>query len=331
MYIIISLFFPLIIISKDLSDLQQKAINASYSERIKIPAGEFTLGMDVPKEDEGNWGKIFYLHPARKIYLDDFYIDKYEVTYERYMFCVQAKICEKPNIKRVYYKELYNKEKHTPITYINWFNARKFCKWIGGDLPTTAQWEKAARGQTRNKFIWGNNKIEDRSFNDAPIFTNFFDKKAEILRTKYQISDIGPAPINILVELYPLDKSPYGVIGMGGNVSEWVRDVYFDYTKNLPYKNPELSNHTFLVKERNLMPHLHDPTLITELQRQGSVNPYNDDWYKPEEKYSIRNIKGGDYEHDDKESSYLSTRNSARAYSVSAGLRCIFNKILADK
>jgi formylglycine-generating enzyme required for sulfatase activity len=160
---------------------------------ILIPKGEFTLGLN---------SKSVVLHfmsektsglnaqPEQKFFLEDFYIDKFEVSYEEFMkFKPQAK-----------YKI---KEPNLPISGVNWYEADAYCKWIGKRLPIEFEWEKAARGSTDNRlFVWGN------------------EFKKEMVNLSRKVK-----PVNSL----KADVTPYQVWGMNGNVAEWTSSWYQPY------------------------------------------------------------------------------------------------------
>ncbi|MBN1452449.1 MAG: SUMF1/EgtB/PvdO family nonheme iron enzyme [Anaerolineales bacterium] len=177
-------------------------------EMVPVPAGEFTMGSD----------DIYGAKPAHMIFLDAYYIDKYEVTNALYKICVDAKVCDLPRrtSSSSHYSYYDNPEfNNYPVMYINWFKAKAYCEWRGARLPTEAEWEKAARGTDARTYPWGEG-IDCKKANYAGC--------------------VGDA---VEVGRYESGKSPYGIYDMVGNVSEWVADWYSEtYYQNSPVSNP---------------------------------------------------------------------------------------------
>lgn len=184
---------------------------------VLVPAGSFTMGSEAGEPDE---------RPIHVIGLDDYYIDKYEVTNAQYSKCVNALVCDLPNPTRLYTS---TRLANHPLVFVSWDMAETFCEWRGARLPTEAEWEKAARGTGLLSYPWGN-KFDGNLLNFCDI---------NCTRTganrSYNDHHDDTAPVGT----YEGGKSPYGVYDMAGNVLEWVADWYArDYYANSPNMDP---------------------------------------------------------------------------------------------
>jgi len=190
-------------------------------ERVYVPAGNFIMGSKAG--DPNAWSDE---KPERTVYLDAYWIDKYEVNNGQYQQCVEAGKCTIPHksystTRHSYYGNLsYD---NFPVIFVAWHQAKAYCEWVGGDLPTEAQWEKAARGTDGREYPWGN---QEPDYSYANYWGN-------------AIRDTDA------VKSYEEGKSPYGVMNMSGNVSEWVNDWYadkYDETDNTNPQGPDSGN-----------------------------------------------------------------------------------------
>jgi formylglycine-generating enzyme required for sulfatase activity len=173
---------------------------------ILVPAGEFIMGRDAGLTNES---------PAHTVKLDDFYIDKYEVTNALYKVCAAEGICQRPIHTNFYYVATRSDR---PVVSVTWDMANAYCQWRGAGLPSEAQWEKAARGTDERPYPWGQ---------QSPI----------VQYANYQGNDSKD------VGSYPFVQSPYGAFDLAGNVSEWVSDWYsLDYYRTVSSEN--ISNPT---------------------------------------------------------------------------------------
>src|SRR5437867_3440849 len=140
------------------------AQTAAPEGMVLIPAGKFWIGrtFSIFLDSGDLWARDkIDNRPANNIYLDAFYIDKYEVTNADYAKFVQA-TGARPPWHWPQGKGPNGKER-LPVYNVNWFEAAGFCKWAGKRLPTVEEWEKEARGGLdRNRYSWGGDDI-DRS------------------------------------------------------------------------------------------------------------------------------------------------------------------------
>ena len=206
------------------TSLPTEITDAKGVQMMLIPSGEFTMGTGATANSDEQ--------PAHQVYLDAFYMDNYEVTNALYRACVDAGHCNPPqntsfnNSFSYYGNSQYD---NYPVIYVDWNQAKAYCEWRGGSLPTEAQWEKAARGSDERIYPWGND------FDDSGV--NFCDKNCSAPWAAHNLDDgyVGTAPVGS----YESGKSPYGIYDLAGNVWEWVADWYSDtYYQNSPAANP---------------------------------------------------------------------------------------------
>lgn len=180
------------------------------SEMVTIPAGPFVRGTENGGFDE---------RPTRTIHLDEYLIDRFEVTNHQYQQFVVATGHRKPGLPSRYAKSGAKvRGMNQPIVYVSWDDAEEYCRWRGKRLPTEAEWEKAMRGTDGRLWPWGDKEQPDGA-NWARV------------KDGYEVS--------ARVGTFQNDKSPYGIMDGAGNVMEWVADWYDEtYYKSSPDQNP---------------------------------------------------------------------------------------------
>jgi formylglycine-generating enzyme required for sulfatase activity len=172
-----------------------------------VPAGEFTMGSNLADDEK----------PVHHVYLNAFYMDKYEVTVGQYAKYLEVTDMDEPPDWSIMNQPQHQKR---PVVNVDWEDAVKFCKWAGKRLPTEAEWEKAARGTDGRIYPWGN---------EAPtrLHANYGRKEWN--------NHLALVPVGSFEE----GRSPYDIYDMAGNAWEWVSDWYdYDYYQNSPRRNP---------------------------------------------------------------------------------------------
>ena len=183
-----------------------------------VPAGNFLMGSAeqdpyIPEDEK----------PQHTVYLDAYWIDKTDVTNKMYALCMANKgACNPPtNTSSSTRSSYYSNPQYDnyPVIYVTWGMADTYCKWAGRQLPTEAQWEKAARGTDSRLYPWGN--LIDCSL------ANYRGKKGYCVGDTTEVGD------------YPKGASIYGTLDMAGNVDQWVADWYdANYYNWSPSFNP---------------------------------------------------------------------------------------------
>ena len=169
-----------------------------------VPAGSFTMGTGVTST------------PEKTVNLDGYWIYQTDVTNKMYAQCVATGNCAPPAQEvgaPVYSNPDYG---DFPVVGVTWDMSANYCKWAQAQLPTEAQWEKAARGDSGAVYPWG---IDSPSCSLA----NYHGCLGHI---------------NAVTD-YAAGSSPYGALGMAGDVFQWVNDFYDEqYYSSMPAQNP---------------------------------------------------------------------------------------------
>lgn len=156
-----------------------------------VPAGEYKIGCN---QGELGCDDVFST-PARKVRLNAFYIDIYEVTNQDYAKFIQETGRKPPKGWR---GAEFPGDANSPVINVSWEDAKAYAEWAGKRLPTEEEWEVAAGGREHLLYSWGNDQLSDRA--------NTKEKGADAL---------------IAVGSLAAGKSPFGTFDMCGNVWEW--------------------------------------------------------------------------------------------------------------
>jgi len=240
-------------------------VEAPPSREVVVPAGEFVMGIDESDVDElaqncrnaferhqpsafpvGNGMQTttfcdMYKHELdgmidkiqldddtvvdRKVYLSSFAIDRDEVSVADYRKCIAGGACELDPL--IAGDERYIRD-DWPLVNVTWEEAQSYCRWRGGRLPTEAEWERAARGDDRRTWPWG----------DAERSNDFNHGMARVSAMR-ELDRGGGIPLQFLgdadpsdgtaliapVGRYPWSEGPYGTRDQAGNVAEWTADA----------------------------------------------------------------------------------------------------------
>ncbi|HYG76262.1 MAG TPA: SUMF1/EgtB/PvdO family nonheme iron enzyme [Planctomycetota bacterium] len=205
------------------------------AEMVWVPEGYFRMGLNADtaqKQAEQLGLKDFRImageesFPERVVYVQGFYIDMYEVTFERWKQFVDATQWKADKIVPTWTgPDLKPAEAKLPIASVTWKAAQEYANWSHKQLPTEAMWEKAARGTDGRWYPWGNEKPS---------------REYGVITLKDSLR--GPEPVGS----YPKGASPYGCMDMAGNVYEWTSEWKEPYP-NSPEPAPKPgSAHTYV-------------------------------------------------------------------------------------
>ena len=189
-------------------------VGQTSCEFVFVPGGPFSMGTDDDRvlavvslfpNVQADW--IRKELPAHEVDLPDYHISRTPITNELWAEYVHQAGLTPPSRWATRTPE----PKH-PVCGVVYEEAEAFCGWLSEisghrvDLPTEAQWEKAARGTDGREWPWGN----------------------EFSPQKCNTREGGYGGVT-LVDRFSEGSSPYGVLDMGGNVEEWTRDLYKPY------------------------------------------------------------------------------------------------------
>jgi toxoflavin biosynthesis protein ToxD len=173
---------------------------------ILIPAGKFLMGSDPEKDPDARDDE----QPQHLLYLPDYYLAKTPVTNGQYRAFVMATNYnpQGPLTSR----QLPEDKVDHPVVQIPWYRAVAYCRWLSEvtgraySLPSEAEWEKGARGTDGRVYPW-EDEWDPRRCNSRE----------------------GGSLDTTSVKAYPDGASPYGILDLAGNISEWTRSIWGQY------------------------------------------------------------------------------------------------------
>lgn len=217
-----------------ISQEKNKSDSEIMIEWITIEGGTFQRGNAEGFADE---------KPIHTVTISTFEMSKYEITNIQYCLFLNEKDISKEgkfkgypyinvssNLSMIKYRNggfvVKSGKENQPITKVTYCGAKAFCEWVGGRLPTEAEWEYAARGGNQSKgYIYsGSNDLDMVAWYFKGSFEEYVDKEGIL----------GPKPVGL--------KKPneLGLYDMTGNVREWCSDFYReDYYQISPKENPQ--------------------------------------------------------------------------------------------
>jgi formylglycine-generating enzyme required for sulfatase activity len=170
-----------------------------------VPGGAFTMGADRGGEEDE--------HPAHRVTLAAFYLDRTEVTNAAYAECVAARACARNDTHVASRMHAGNDAEfgrpEQPVVGVTWDDAHAYCAFRGKRLPREAEFERAVRGDDGRRYPWGNGT-------PTPELTAF-GRPLSMNPGHGTTDDVGS---------HPAGKGPYGHDDLAGNVWEWMEDEY---------------------------------------------------------------------------------------------------------
>jgi len=212
-------FYKAMLRKMNVTEINYKAKKAEpiYSsnkiEKISIQGGEFLMG---DKHNDGD-------QPMHKVFVSNFEMAKTETTNAQFVeFLNENKIDSTAiyNSKNmIYIGGQYSKVRFQngkwaaidgfelfPLVNVTWWGANEYCKWVGGRLPTEAEWEYAAKGGKKSQ---GFEYAGDNDVDKVAWFCN------NSIDRPHQVAQLQPNEL--------------GLYDMSGNLGEWCADYQTEY------------------------------------------------------------------------------------------------------
>jgi hypothetical protein len=183
---------------------------------VKVPAGIFLMGSPAFRSNEEET-------PAHEAVVASFYLDRTEVTLAAYRTCVAAGRCPAPRTTVAFCNAKYTDREEHPVNCIDWYDAKAYCAFAGGRLPTEREWEYAAGGGSEHRpFSWGDAEPSaklacyDHPFGSCPVAS--------------------------------YEPGAFGLYDVSGNVWEWTSSAFKPYPSSPSADEPSKENWVFVYR-----------------------------------------------------------------------------------
>ena len=194
------------------------------ASRVEIAGDTFLMGAQAADKTEPGFDSdaFEWEAPVRRVTVRAFAIGRYTVTVQEFRAFVDAAeegylsprnwspegwaIRDQKSWKGPGTWEEQLRTRNRPVTEVSWYEADAYARWIGGRLPSEAEWELAARGPEGRRFPWGPEEPDDT-------------------RANFEMSVRQASPVGI----YPMGATPEKVFDLAGNLWEWCSDWFGDY------------------------------------------------------------------------------------------------------
>ena len=189
---------PLLTATSSWSDQNEGIVTIENIQFVRIASGKFDMG-DIKKKD-------ILAVPAHKVTISDFYIGKYEVTFDQYDRFCEATGRKKPD-------DMGWGRGNQPVINVSWDDAMAYAAWLTKissrifRLPSESEWEYAARSGRSTAYWWGADPVKGTA-NCSDCGTEWDNKRPTLVGT--------------------FEANPWGLHDMTGNVYEWCLDLRND-------------------------------------------------------------------------------------------------------
>jgi serine/threonine-protein kinase len=198
-------------------------------EMVSVAKGTFIMGADDPEAVA--WERPSHTHSIDR----DYWIGRGDVTWAQYLAYCRATRRSEPE-KPWFWGHIQGPKDDHPVVEVSWDEARAYCTWARLELPTAAEWERAARGTDGRRYPWGNEWEPGTRCNYADASCPMADfhiqgmQAAEWIKEqpedRWDTDHNDGFPFTSPVGNYPTGVSPVGALDMAGNVYQWCEDPF---------------------------------------------------------------------------------------------------------